>query len=265
MKTSAIGYYLHSFYSLLRNVRNPLAILQLVFEGPNPKGTQMRLKSGETFFISNLLDLWVVKETVIDRQYEAASIPLEENWTVVDIGAAMGDYTVWAARQLPRGRVVAVEPFPQAVELIHLNVGQNSVSNVEVIAAAITGKSGPATLNLVGESLVQHSTTADRNGYAAQQVRSLSLAELLLEARVEKCDYLKMDCEGAEFDILFNTSPGTLQKIQRFCMEVHDKMTHYTREDMLRFLKTNGYQSRLTPNPVHDDLALLYAWRGEAE
>lgn len=261
MKTSAIGYYLNSIYSLLRNVRNPVAILQLVFEGPNSNGTEMRLKTGETFFISNLLDLWVVKETLIDRQYEAASLPLEEDWTVVDIGAAMGDYAVWAARQVPHGRVVAVEPFPEAVELMRHNLGQNSVSNVEVIAAAVTGKSGPATLNLVGGSLVQHSTAIHAGMDSKRLVSSLTLQELLTEAQVDSCDYLKMDCEGAEYDILFTTAPETMAKIQRICMEVHDGMTQYEREDMQRFLQGRGYLTKLTLNPVHENLALLYAWR----
>ena len=44
-------------------------------------------------------------------------------------------------------------------------------------------------------------------------------------------------------------------------MEVHDGVTRFGRQDMIAFLEKNGYQTRLTLNPVHAELAYLYAER----
>ena len=74
-----------------------------------------------------------------------------------------------------------------------------------------------------------------------------------------------MDCEGAEYDILFNTPPEIMNRVHRVCMEVHEGSVGHTHQEMQEFLKTHGYQTRLTKNAVHADLAYLYAWRSELE
>ena len=253
-----------SLITLLKNVNNPFSILKMVFGAPeDQKSTLIKLRSGEHFYVRSLLDIWVIKETILDRQYESASTKLMDGWRVVDIGAAMGDYSVWAARQVPNGSVVAVEPFPDSVELLHRNLSENHVENVRVIEKAVSGSSGNAELNLVGKSLVQHSTSLSGNNRATTQVSSITLAELLHESQIETCDYLKMDCEGGEYDILFNSSTETLFKIKRICMEVHDGVTQFSRADMLTFLEGNGYRTKVTPNPVHEYLSFLYAYRPE--
>ena len=44
---------------------------------------------------------------------------------------------------------------------------------------------------------------------------------------------------------------------------MHEVIKQYSHKDLVDFLRGRGYQTRLTPNPVHADLALLYAWREE--
>jgi len=208
-----------------------------------------------------LMDVWIIKETVLDRQYETISVPLQPDWLVVDIGAALGDYAVWAGRQLVTGKVFAVEPFPQSVQLLRKNLELNQVSNVTVVETAIGGQDGLSGLQLVTGQAVQHSTAAVSALAGCLAVNILSLSSFFKEMQIESCDYLKIDCEGAEYEILFKSSPETLSKIKRICMEVHDGMTPYSRQDMLSFLEANGFRTRLSLNPVHDDLAYLFAER----
>jgi len=263
LKRSAFSYYIKSIFNLLRQVHNPFSLLNLGLADARAGKTLVQLKSGERFYLGSLLDLWVVKETVLDRQYEAASLALQPDWVVVDIGAAMGDYTVWAARQVPQGRVVAVEPFQGSLALLARNLRENQISNATVLPAAVTGKSGAAGLTLVGKSLVQHSTALNPGAEINTPVVSLSLADLFEAAQITRCDYLKMDCEGAEYDILFSATPEVLRRFPRICLEVHEGIKQYSHKDLVDFLRGRGYQTRLTPNPVHADLALLYAWREE--
>ncbi len=90
-------------------------------------------------------------------------------------------------------------------------------------------------------------------------VKTISLEELFKQFSISKCDYLKMDCEGGEYDILFSASHETLARIDRICMEIHDGMTAHDHNEMIQFLEQHGYQTKLTPNPVHLELAYLYA------
>lgn len=211
--------------------------------------------------VSTGMDLWVLKETILDRTYERVGTTLQPNWTVVDIGAALGDFAVWASRQVVQGKVIAVEPFPQSVELLYQNLRLNLIYNCRVVKAAIAGQNGRTTLHLVTGEAVQHSTAMGQENSEQIEVETMTLSTLFKQNQVVFCDLLKLDCEGAEYDILFNTDELTLSRITRICMEVHDEMTAHTHEEMQRFLESHGYVTRLTSNPVHSHLAYLYAER----
>jgi FkbM family methyltransferase len=243
----------------MRGIRNPGALLQLAFRGSRPETVKLNLQSGESFKVFSLMDAWVLKETIFDRQYEAASLPLQEDWIVVDIGAALGDYAVWAAKQTPNGRVIAVEPYPPSVGLLRENLDLNQVASVDVFEGAVAEKSGAITLNVDEGRVVQNSTSTLAGHRLSIEVITITLQELLESFAIHRVNYLKMDCEGGEYEILFSASSETLDRVERVCMEVHDGLTEYSRVDMIRFLTEHGYKTRLTPNPVHSELAYLYA------
>jgi len=259
--TNRITYYCNSIFTLFKSVKNISALIKLATRQPSDEPIEIRLKDNERFYVSTLMDAWILKETILDRTYEAVSVPLQPDWLVVDIGAALGDYAVWAGRQLTGGRVFAIEPFPQSVKLLKQNVQLNQVNNVVVVETAIGGQDGKSGLQLVTGQAVQHSTAASTAAAGSMPVRVSSLQSFFSEMKIDSCDYLKIDCEGAEYDILFNCSPKFLQKISRICMEVHDLITPHARQEIIEFLEKNGYQTRLTLNPVHDDLAYLFAER----
>ena len=70
---------------------------------------------------------------------------------------------------------------------------------------------------------------------------------------------MKMDCEGAEYETLFNANPATLAKIKHIMLEHHDGVTNYSHLDLVRFFEQNGFTAKRIPNPVHRDLGLVYA------
>lgn len=258
LKRSAIIYYLKSILTLWKGLRNPFTLLFLFFGQSTRNARKVVLKSGESFLVFSLMDVWVLKETLLDRQYELAGVPLQDGWTIVDIGAALGDYSVWAARQTPHGRLIAVEPYSPCVLLLRANLKNNAVKNVDVFSGALAAKSGTARLNVQGE-VVQNSIAIEGKNPRSVEVQTLRLEDLFSLFSVQRCDYLKMDCEGGEYEILFSASKATLALIDRICMEIHDDLTVHSHSDMIEFLVNNGYQTRLTPNPVHQHLAYLYA------
>jgi hypothetical protein len=72
---------------------------------------------------------------------------------------------------------------------------------------------------------------------------------------------MKLDCEGAEYEILFKAPDAMLARIDRIVMEYHDNATEYTHRDMARFLEGKGYQIAVFPNVVHPYLGYLSAKR----
>ena len=89
----------------------------------------------------------------------------------------------------------------------------------------------------------------------------MALADLFHEHAIERCDLLKIDCEGAEYDILLQSDASVLDKIRHIVLEYHDGVTAYAHTDLAAFLRQHGYRVAVRRNQAHDDLGYLYAWR----
>ncbi|MCL4396536.1 MAG: FkbM family methyltransferase [Chloroflexi bacterium] len=255
---SRLFYYLSSIPTLLLGVRNWATMLRVFAGLPVRRPIEISLRDGLRFQVRTALDIWVLKEACLDRQYESASVRIEDGWTVVDIGAGLGDFAVSAARDHPRAHVAAYEPFPDSFALLQENLQLNRIDNVRALPLAVSGESGSLRLRAVSGEAVQQSTVVGADGDGVQ-VESVTLDQVIGNLQASRCDYLKMDCEGAEYGILFHTSPATLSRIRHVCLEYHDDVTQYTHLDLIRFFEQNGYAVRVVPNRAHWQWGLLYA------
>lgn len=79
---------------------------------------------------------------------------------------------------------------------------------------------------------------------------------------MEHCDLMKLDCEGAEYPILFNAPETIFDRIERMVMEYHDNVSGYIHHDLVQFLTNKGFNVKIHPNFVHNYLGYLYAYRG---
>ncbi len=185
---------------------------------------------------------------------------MEDGWTVIDIGAGLGDFAVHVAKGRPHSTIYAYEPFPQSFALLQENLRLNQIENVKVFPYAVCAQAGPTCLYLQSEA-VAHTIVRPESGTLGDtiEVSGLTLDQIFAELQLTHCDYLKMDCEGAEWDILFNTSPATLHKIKHLCLESREGATGFSHHDLVQFLTERGFAVGLTPCPAYRQQVLLYA------
>jgi len=252
-----IGYYLCSIPTILGQIRNWYVCFGLLL---NKKTVVIRLRNGCQFKVRSLMDVWIIKETCLDRDYESNATPIQNGWTIIDIGAGLGDFAISIAYEHQGCQVYAYEPFPESFRLLEENIRLNSTSNVLAFSIAVGAQSGEMTLFATGEA-VQHTTTNASRQADTISVQGLCLDDVLEGNAIEVCDFLKMDCEGGEFDILLNASEATLQKVKNICLEYHNGVTRFSHTDLIDYLQKMGFQVRTAPNPVHDHLGFLYAFR----
>ncbi len=67
-----------------------------------------------------------------------------------------------------------------------------------------------------------------------KEINTITLQNIFEKYKIEKIDFLKMDCEGAEFEIVMNTPSIILDKIQKISMEIHEEIVPYTKEIMMK-------------------------------
>jgi FkbM family methyltransferase len=256
MLFSRLFYYLSSIPTLFLGIKNWWTMLG-VFLGIAAPFPVIELRDGTRLRIRTRMDLWVMKEACLDQQYQKFSTPIQDGWTILDIGAGIGDFSISVARAHPHSTVYAFEPFPESFALLKRNLELNQVTNVRESSYAISAENGVIELQAVSAEAVQQSTAA-QTAASAIQVPSITLDKFVDDANLARIDYFKMDCEGAEYGILFNATSATLNKISHLCMEYHDGVTEYSHADLARFLEQNGFVVTSQVNPVHSDIGLMY-------
>src|SRR3990167_2509865 len=90
--------------------------------------------------------------------------------------------------------------------------------------------------------------------------RARTLDSIFEENKIRKCNFLKIDCEGCEYEIFKNTSPKYLSRIEFIALEAHTfnkkMVTEY--KNLILMLKQNKFKTREEVNPVHSHIKLLF-------
>lgn len=126
---------------------------------------------------------------------------------IVEMGANVGFYTVYAALVAPGARIVAVEAHPGSAATIRANLKLNGIENVEVVAGAVVGVKTCDTLDLMlpdaeqteapTGAYIEGAEVGDRPASHAISVPVFVASDLLVGA-----DLLKLDIEGFEAEVL---------------------------------------------------------------
>lgn len=185
--------------------------------------SQLRLRNGVVLDAPDAVDLWFLfVEIWIRRVYSPAGYEIHPGDTVIDIGANIGVFTTYAATRAPDVQVHAYEPYPESANWLRRNLQASALQSVAVHELGVAAAAGSRVMlvtpsNWGVNTLAPHAASA--NGLT---VNCVSLEGLMDGNQVGRCDLLKLDCEGAEHEILGSASVATLRRVSRIVAEYHD-------------------------------------------
>ena len=248
-------YYARSLATLARGVRRPVPVALSLALRRRP--ADVVLRDGLRFRCRDAMDLWVVKETCLDRDYEPASHRVRPGDRVIDVGAGLGDFAVRAAVLGGAARVIAVEPDADSHALLVRHARDNGADAVVALHGAVAAKAGTVELAPAKHRLAA-ATRAAMGGRAA--VRAHALGDLVDDLPGGACDFLKVDIEGGEYELFASLDARVLASIARISLEVHPAPAG-RRQALLATLEAAGFALRHRASPVHRGLGLVYASR----
>lgn len=220
------------------------------------------LRSGYKIATADASDTRTIVGVLIEDEYGA----IGDNKTIIDIGANIGVFAVHALSQGPHNRVFSYEPFPEAVEVLQRNIHINrSEDRARCFPMAVGARSEERVFyfepgHSAGNTLYPSETTLE-----SLRVPGITLEQVLEENQIERCDLLKMDCEGAEYEILLSATDDCLARIDAIRLEYHViDDPQCTPERLIRHLDAKGFRLERHVE-ISPRLGLLWYRRRAAE
>jgi methyltransferase, FkbM family len=174
---------------------------------------------------------------------------------VLDVGANIGTFSAWVARENHGCRVVAIEPSKDAADLAERNLRSSALEHWTVIRRAAS-RNDSDILNLVeGEQSASHRI----GGGQGIPVPCICLRSAIdvLAGPDESIDIMKVDIEGSEFEFL-DGKTEELMRVNALVVELHPK---FCDTDAVQRVVREAYQSVETVNDRRSSKPLLYCYR----
>ena len=126
---------------------------------------------------------------------------------------------------------------------------------------AVSNKNGFSKLYL--GNLDSHGLLFDHN-YQQQFtkykiVKTMTLDTIIKMYKINHINYLKIDCEGSEGDIIKSINNKTWKIIDKIVLEYHDGVSTLHHTGIMQYLKVNGY--KLKVNKTGESFGYIYAWK----
>ena len=247
------------YVNLFRNLSNWWLYLAVKFGLVGANLLLFKTRTGILIEVPRRL-LHTFKEIFMEECYGVGledNIP--DNPTIKDIGANAGYFTLFAASRFKGANIWAYEPIPSNFKQLERNCKMNENIHVTCLQKAVSGQSGKIIMRYDSRDSFTTSATVLSNADDTNdviKVDSVTIPEIFEEYGIKKCDLLKMDCEGAEYDIIYKCPSDDLLKIERIAMEVHKgPEPAQDMESLEKYLSSHGFATR------RYSIDMLWAWR----
>ena len=185
---------------------------------------------------ANTIDKRIITELVLDNKYFPGWLKLKKNALIIDLGAHIGIFSILASGY--DKKIYSIEPLKENFEMILEQIKLNKYK-ILPFKLVIANKKGKIKLyqgtHFARPSIVRK----EKTDY--EIVESITLKEFFEINKIKKCDLLKIDVEGAEYQILYSTPDYIFKKIDKIVMEVH-KIEGETKDKLIEFLKNKNFK-----------------------
>jgi FkbM family methyltransferase len=208
-----------------RNYRNPVGLwVSRLLKRPVIKLCDRR--TGLTFRCRNGADS-MMGETFHRRVYDVAMAPVRNGDVVLDVGANHGFTACYFAKK--GARVYAFEPDPANARMLQENICANGLEDEIILTpCAVGGRNG--TVKLFRTEAMGGGQTTTSQDFAERanlhvkevlEVESQSIKHVLDVHGIQQVRLLKLDCEGAELEILQSLDEPLLRNVDSMAIEYH--------------------------------------------
>ena len=205
--------------------------------------------------------------------YDHPHIKLPERATIIDVGANVGLFTIWAARKHRPRTILAYEASPTTHECLvenvarHVDSGVTDATCINLAVSREAGRelvlhqppwvSGLSTI-LDGATLPWIDELRDKGELHTHKVRGTTISHEIAVRGLTAIDLLKIDVEGHFMEVLEGIAPADMAKVRNIVLEAeYAQVLGHTGDSICAMLRDKGFSVEA------QDAAqiMIYAWR----
>ena len=181
-------------------------------------------------------DLSIATKIITEDEYGLMNlfdyIPIPK--VILDVGGHIGTFGIFAKSLWPDALLIAVEPSEDNAAMYQMNLDSNNMSdNSIIINAAVNYSDRKILINAsrtTGGGVLLSEEEADEyiatnyrmcNGITNDNVKSITIEDIIRDYNLDAIDLAKFDCEGAEQDIFENMTDDSAAKFRYLVGEYH--------------------------------------------
>lgn len=263
-------FFFSQFINIFRAYRNWQLVLfhcqRFVFAKPYIAV----LRNGNQFWVRpGIDDVFIINEVFSESIYNKPQYGCEikKDDVVVDIGGYIGDFAIYAADFVGKdGHVFTFEPVQEVFDFIQKNVALSQYEKRITAFYAGIGKENTqskiflsARFTNAGSSQFQE-LQSDSSKTIEETIQILDIQELASILKMKKVDVIKIDTEGAEYDIVPRLPKDILHSCRCLMIEYHHLPENDASEKTLvAFLGNNGYETHIEKHLFIEGIGMIYA------
>jgi len=172
---------------------------------------------------------------------------------IIDIGAHIGIFSVLCSFIKQDALILSFEPDLENFSLLKKNIILNkSENNIKPFPICVSGSDTMKILykskKSIGHTITPNEFIIKNEIQASHKVPCITLEQIFTGEKIKLCDFLKIDCEGSEYDILLNTPSEIFKKIKKISLEYHNGLTKHNHKELVKLLKNEGFKVSFLKN-----------------
>ncbi|MEK7126818.1 MAG: FkbM family methyltransferase [Patescibacteria group bacterium] len=204
----------------------------------------------------------VFNEIFVEKEYKILDEFIKNaKFPIFDIGAHKGMFSIYARCLNGLVPIFAFEPEEDNIRSLKENLRMNSIKGVVVKGVAVAAGKGNRELFLSADShnhSIVNRWTIDGE-LKIRNVECVSLDDVFEKYNLSRVSVVKMDCEGAEFEILWNLSSGTLNKVDVFYVEYHKYFDSFDPSLLKKIFEKNKFKVSMKPSYYGKNMGFILA------
>ncbi|MDQ4055005.1 MAG: FkbM family methyltransferase [Actinomycetota bacterium] len=252
--------------ALFRNFPGVFRALALSDTRWASKEITFRLRNGYTVVTPNADGArFPLYEVFGDDGYRLGELTsgVDADATVLDVGGQIGSFSLAMAEAMPQVRIHVYEASPTSAGYVSRNINANGLQDrVTVNAKAMSGEVGEFTFVDSGDASGHNGLTAPE-GLGSEVTVPSETFDNAVKAAGGNVQIVKMDVEGAEYDIVLRSDPASWAEVRKVVMEYHPVAGH-TLDELVQFFASVGLEPTRHDRGLREGLGLMWLARTAA-